>query len=283
MNAAEFLAWEQSTRDTIDVKKIYIDISGDLVTGVLLSQIVYWNLPNKDGETKLRVISDDRLWIAKGREDWWKECRISPKQFDRSISILEEKNIVVTKLKKFNGAPIKHIYLNLDNLVNLITVKLTGGEMDFPQRSKSISPKGQNLISPNGKMDFDQTVKSLTKNTTKITNKEYNNKKSVVVSPDAKLLSNSFFKKYNCEFDTARAQNLINEKGIDLCKKYLAEFDDYILDQQIDNLQAFYYASVMEEYKKPSKQKKTPQYANFEQREYEGDDFYEQFYIKKNG
>ena len=49
MTRQEFIAWEQVSRDTIDVKRCYVDIAGDLVAGILLSQIVYWHLPDKDG------------------------------------------------------------------------------------------------------------------------------------------------------------------------------------------------------------------------------------------
>ncbi|GAJ09042.1 unnamed protein product, partial [marine sediment metagenome] len=75
----DFLAWEKASRDTIDFKKIYVDITGDLIAGLLLSQIIYWHLPNKDGETKLRVIKKNRPCIAKARHDWWDEARISVK------------------------------------------------------------------------------------------------------------------------------------------------------------------------------------------------------------
>jgi len=47
MEFNEFLSWELTTRDTIDFKKIYVDIAGDLIAGLLLSQIIYWHLPSK--------------------------------------------------------------------------------------------------------------------------------------------------------------------------------------------------------------------------------------------
>jgi len=62
MNFLDFLAWEEKTRDTVDFKTAYVDMTafteedvallggdnrskverGDLVSGLLLSQIVYW-------------------------------------------------------------------------------------------------------------------------------------------------------------------------------------------------------------------------------------------------
>ena len=50
---SEFLAWESMSRDTIDVKRVYCDIAGDLVAGVLLSQLIYWHLPDRNGDARL--------------------------------------------------------------------------------------------------------------------------------------------------------------------------------------------------------------------------------------
>ena len=76
---SDFLLWETASRDTIDFKTIYVDMAGDLIAGLMLSQIIYWYLPAKDGSSKLRICRDNYYWIAKGREDWWDEIRISKK------------------------------------------------------------------------------------------------------------------------------------------------------------------------------------------------------------
>ena len=79
-----FLLWERASRDTLEVKRIYVDMAGDLVAGLVLSQIVYWHLPNREGKARLRVEREGDLWLAKARAEWWDECRISPKQADRA-------------------------------------------------------------------------------------------------------------------------------------------------------------------------------------------------------
>ena len=43
-----FLAWRTNTRDTIDFKKIYVDMVGDLIAGLMLGRIIYWYLPDKE-------------------------------------------------------------------------------------------------------------------------------------------------------------------------------------------------------------------------------------------
>lgn len=113
----KFLMWERNSRDTIDVKRCYIDVAGDLASGVLLSQIIYWNLPSQEtGKPKLKVKIDGELWLAKARDEWWDECRLTPKQIDRAMKILEDKKLIETRVKKFKEYTTPHIKLNIDVL-----------------------------------------------------------------------------------------------------------------------------------------------------------------------
>lgn len=115
-NFSEFLQWETTVNDTIDVKCVYIDMAqGDHVAGILLSQIVYWHLPSRHTDkTKLRVKRDGHLWLAKGREDWHDETRISPRQFDRASKILLNEGLIEKKVFKFAGNPTIHIRILQD-------------------------------------------------------------------------------------------------------------------------------------------------------------------------
>ena len=72
MEFQEFLSWEKTSRDSIDFKKVYVDISGDLIAGLVLSEILYWYLPTKNGgQNKLKVIHEGEMWIAARYKDWW--------------------------------------------------------------------------------------------------------------------------------------------------------------------------------------------------------------------
>jgi len=137
----QFIAWELASHDTLDVKRCYVDIAGDLVSGILLSQIIYWHLPNKEGKSKLRVQHKGDYWLAKKREAWWDECRITAKQFDRASAILKNKGLIEIGLFKFNGAPMKHIKLNWDKLSLVLDKLLNIG--DIIEKVKSILPKGE--------------------------------------------------------------------------------------------------------------------------------------------
>lgn len=159
-----FLAWERVSRDTIDFKKIYVDIAGDLVAGLMLSQIIYWHLPGHNGEPKLRVERDGHRWLAKRRTEWWAECRISAKQADRALALLEQRGLVVTMLAKFDGAPTKHI--RLDPIAFLAAWEQA---VEEGERGKSISTDGEKPILPEGKIDLAQRGRTLTETTAKTT------------------------------------------------------------------------------------------------------------------
>src|SRR5262245_7285860 len=126
VKVAQYLRWEAASRDTIDVKRAYIDITGDLAAGVLLSQIIYWYLPSKTAgpirlaESPGGVLYEGQWWLAKKRTEWWDECRLNARQFDYYSAILVKKGFITTRTAHFQGKPILHINLNLDRVIDAI-------------------------------------------------------------------------------------------------------------------------------------------------------------------
>jgi hypothetical protein len=145
-----FLQWEQTTRDTIDFKRTYVDMAGDLVAGLVLSEIVFWYLPAKSGTNKLVIHRDGEQWIACGRKQWWDRARVSPKQFDRAAKLLASIGLIEKRIYKFNGEPTVHVRIVHDKFVELWNA-VSGGEnsfspkvnFDVPQRVKTNSTKGE--------------------------------------------------------------------------------------------------------------------------------------------
>ena len=152
----EFLLWERTTRDSIDFKKIYVDIAGDLIAGLMLSQIVFWYLPDKNGNSKMRVRKDGYDWIAKSNAEWYDEIRITEWQAPRALNILEEKGIIEKRLYKFDGAPTIHIRLIQDKFMELWE-ELVHDLNGFEGKSK---------------IQMSESLNSLTETTTEITYKD---------------------------------------------------------------------------------------------------------------
>jgi len=158
MNRNDFIINEKASRDTIDVKRTYIMMAGDHAAGVLLSQIVYWHLPDKEGNpTKMQVEKNGELWIAKKRDEWWDEICMLPKQFDRAIRELENRELVKTELFRFGGSPVKHIRLNWDTFLKVYNA-IINGDIPFydsksPKGGKWIFPDRVNPITRSGNME----------------------------------------------------------------------------------------------------------------------------------
>jgi len=158
-----FLAWETASRDCIDVKRLYIDMAGDLVSGVLLSQILYWYLPAGSGNDMRMVVNgcgvrhEEKWWLVKKREDWWEECRITPKQFDRSSDVLIKKDYISIKRFHFHGLPTIHIHLHV--IPFLASMKM----ILFPVNSNLTFGEVGTL--PLGKLEFDQRSNYINDNT----------------------------------------------------------------------------------------------------------------------
>lgn len=139
----------------------YIDITGDLVAGTLLSQIMYWFA---DGKNRPTVDRDGYFWIAKRREDWMNEIRITSKQYDRAIKILtaeiemtkeekekqwnkgkrrekrydKEKRLVEVKTFQFYGQPMLHIRPISENINREIKKWKDEIAMSLLQQTKNV-------------------------------------------------------------------------------------------------------------------------------------------------
>lgn len=172
----EFLKWEDRSKDTIDFKKIYVDIAGDLNAGLMLSELIYWYLPSKKGhENKLSVERDGFKWVAIHRVDWWDRTRMSPDQSDRAIALLIKKGLIVKKLYGFANKVTIHVRIIQDVFLKLINEEIDNptpnpfrekAEMYLRKRAKCKSVKTENAIAEKPEIHLSENGKSyITENT----------------------------------------------------------------------------------------------------------------------
>jgi hypothetical protein len=156
-----FIAGERSEKDTIAVKRIYVDMAGSLPGGMILGQIVYWH------KGRLRVERDGELWLAKTHEAWWDEVRVTPKTAERAINKMVNDGFLEKRIFKFAGAPTVHIRIVWDKFLNLHNKLLS--EMYGDPKDDMSNGIGQNVQNPefrqNDQMDLDKMGKSLTETT----------------------------------------------------------------------------------------------------------------------
>lgn len=169
-----FLQYEAVSQDCVDFKLIYVDMAGDLIAGLLLSQIIYWHLPSKNGGSKLRVRRDGYSWIAKKYDDWYDEVRISGKQARRAIDILEQQGLIETAVFQFAGAPTTHVRIVPEVFIERWEASIPPDRIEtlFEDEVEEIpqeSPSHNHRKSPKGILENAQRERSSTENTTEIT------------------------------------------------------------------------------------------------------------------
>jgi len=223
----EFLAWEKASRDSIDFKKIYVDVAGDLIAGLLLSQIIYWHLPDKSGRTKLRVYKQEKLWLAKQRTDWWEEIRITAKQYDRAIKNLQKLGIVEVWNTMFNAKNTPHIHLCHARLIELMDTHM---DLQTEETSRFL---------PLGKTDIPQTSISITENTTENTVKKVNKG----IFKENSMYFSTFTAKYFDEIENPDEIIPAIEYYLDKYREYMGQYHPALKVKQwqtvINNILAF--------------------------------------------
>lgn len=165
----------------------YIDITGDLVAGTLLAQIMYWFA---EGKNRVSVYKDGFYWIAKRREDWMAEIRITKKQYDCAIKKLtgeiepteEEKKqkwnkgkrrekkydmenrLVEVKTYHFYGIPTTHIRPITENINKKVDEWKRNVEEEIRKENNDACspnlPNGNLVYLPNGNLEISEEGKS---------------------------------------------------------------------------------------------------------------------------
>lgn len=120
-----------STTDGVWVRLALVDISGDLLAGVLLSQIAYWT-------PRATVEKNGRTWIVKAYADWWAEVRLSDKQARRGLGVLVGAGLVETHVWKWNGTPKLHLRIVPEAMETALARLALEG--------KSTCPQGPNVL-----------------------------------------------------------------------------------------------------------------------------------------
>lgn len=94
----------------LTVPVMFVDLTGDIESAILLSQILYWTgkTNNKDG------------WIYKSNKEWQEEIHLATYSIRKATKKLTDMGIVETKLKRANGSPTLHYRINSEEFYKSI-------------------------------------------------------------------------------------------------------------------------------------------------------------------
>ena len=131
-------------RATLRTPLVYIDMACDHNAGVILSQLMYWY--GKDRKGRQRIANPSK-GLAKAREEWWDECRLTLREVDAAITILKTRQrlyclshdnklvwrepLIRVSYHRFNGERVTHIKPIVDNI--LATWECVGARLKPPR------------------------------------------------------------------------------------------------------------------------------------------------------
>jgi len=216
---------EAFAQDKILLRRVYVDICGDIPTALILSQILYWYLPDQEGKIKLRVKKDGEYCLVKKHSDWFNECRVNERTAQRSIKKLSRLGIIRTARRKFNNTPMVHIWLNQTKLNQLMKDQILLKEQK-QEENNSDSDKLAELNQTNCQNQFGQIGRIfITDTTTDITS---NNT----------FVNGALLKKNNAHdnkiINLTLIEKILNSKDVTLkyhTKETVKEILSYYLDQ----------------------------------------------------
>lgn len=139
------------------VQKALIDIAGDLRSGVVLSQLVYWT-------PRATIKRDGHTWIVKRSEEWWDECRIRERTARRIMRKMEEAGLVETQVLGFGGVPSVHVRIIPEAMEQALSHLQEVANGTGSIRTECPNGNGQDV-----RMETDIMSESNTETTTEIT------------------------------------------------------------------------------------------------------------------
>jgi len=134
--------------------RLLIDITLDIKSALLLSQLIYWSDRTTDGNG----------WIYKSHKDWQTELGLNRYFLDKARDRLIQLGLIEVKIKKANGSPTMHFRVKADALGKTLNSLLRATEPD--------KTKCRNLANGNDRVwqnKMSKFSKSLTETTTEIT------------------------------------------------------------------------------------------------------------------
>ncbi|MDA1581910.1 hypothetical protein [Bacillus cereus group sp. TH228LC] len=135
------------------VPKIFIKLTGDLTTAVLLNQIVFYSDKSKRSDG----------YFYKTYKDWESEICLTKRQVSYSAEKLKKMKLIETKKMKANGAPTVHYKLDYDKLLETIVTICDDGLL----QNVTIESDNMSQTLDSNKMSLSITeIENTTENTT---------------------------------------------------------------------------------------------------------------------
>lgn len=127
--------------DDIRIDRITMQMVGDHAAASILTRIVYWFSPTKEGQKRTRILKNGKCWIAKTDEDWFEECYVTKKQMRRIKTLLISLGVIDIEYFRFNGMKTCHYSLNIETYTRLYAKTANSVYSEVPKGTSRSCPK----------------------------------------------------------------------------------------------------------------------------------------------
>lgn len=130
--AQQMLLQFSGQASVITIHRPFVEFTGSLEAGVMLSQLLYWTPRANNG------------WIAKTDKDFHDELCLSEYAIRKARTKLIDMGILTTKIKRFNGTPTTHYKLDMNATIREWTlwireVQSSNSQSPFLENAESLT------------------------------------------------------------------------------------------------------------------------------------------------
>lgn len=152
-----------ASRDHHDNRGVFVElwvldlVKNDYPAAILLSQLMWWSQPAKDGRPKLSYERDGQLWLVRPDDQWGDETRLTARQVEQAKRRLKKAGLIITKRVQRGTAVVTAMRPDLATISEQAD---TGSEYT---RSRSSEPNPRDRVVPNGRdrvLPFSSTTTS---------------------------------------------------------------------------------------------------------------------------
>jgi hypothetical protein len=102
--------------EKICFKKIFADITNDIGSAIVLSEIVRYYIE----DLEFPVEKDGRYWITKTSEEWWESCRMHADEVTKALINLGLEGLIFSKFITIKSGSTKCVRLNMGTFLEVL-------------------------------------------------------------------------------------------------------------------------------------------------------------------
>ncbi len=104
---------DRASEGRISYRKDFVDLTGDVISAIVLTDLIYLHQPNKRNKRRFNAYSKGDIgWIARTLDQWSEKTRLTKRQIQYSIDKMVKQDIVIRENHRYMGLRTMHLRIN---------------------------------------------------------------------------------------------------------------------------------------------------------------------------